>query len=241
MMVREMFTYLYNQFVVKQNQGHDNPNYFYFNSTAELVNQIKGNPSGTKISSDQRRLALEMLLNLESCAVRFKKPIGEDEVSTNNNFFIRKYCGPEYKKVSGKPGTITAGEIELELDYETFNELSQSKRVPTRSYLVNLAGSNVTARDLVIFIASQCYSLHKRSVGHIDYSYQNLRQILGKSTDVTKDEFNKSLKRSIKLLTERYRAIYEDDYFPAELVREKRGKVSLRIYRPRTVKNILCA
>ena len=241
MMAREIFDYLYNQFVVKQNQGHEVPNHFFFNSAAEFVNLVKGKPLGTKVSTDQRVQALEMLLNMESCVIRFKKPVGEDNVETGNNFFIKKYCGPAYSKIKETPGTVTNGEIEILLDFDTFNELSHSKRVPTRSYLVDLAGSNVTARDLVIFIASQCYSLHKRSSDYIDYCYSDLRQVLGKDVDTTKETFNKDLKRAVKLLTKRYEDIYEDDFFPAELISEGRGKLILRIHKPRVIKNILCA
>ncbi|OUS00274.1 hypothetical protein A9Q84_00040 [Halobacteriovorax marinus] len=241
MMAREIFDYFYNQFVVKQNQGHETPNHFFFSSAAEFVNLVKGKPLGTKVSTDQRTQALEMLLNMESCAIRFKKPVGEDEVRTNNNLFIRSYSGPAYAKLKETPGRVTNGEIEIELDFDTFNELSHSKRVPTRSYLVDLAGSNVTARDLVIFIASQCYSLHKRSTDYIDYCYSDLRQILGKDTGILKENFNKDLKRAVKLLTKRYEDLHQEDFFPAELISEGRGKIKLRIYRPRVIKNILCA
>ena len=64
MMAREIFDYFFNKFVVNLNHQIENPHRFYFSSTAEFVNLVKGNPSGTKVSTDQRVKALEMLLNM---------------------------------------------------------------------------------------------------------------------------------------------------------------------------------
>jgi len=241
MMAREIFEYFFNSFVVNLNQGKVSPNIFKFSSTAEFVNLVKGNPLGTKVSTDQRVLALEMLLNIESCAIRFKQTISEDETISNNNFFIREYRGPSHSKITSSPSTITSGEIEVELDNDTFHRLASSKRVPTKSYLVDLAGNSVTARDLIIFIASQCYSLVKRNIEYIDYGYFELNQILGKSESVKKKDFNKDLKRAVSLLTKNYQELFIYDFFPAELISQGRGNLYLRIYKPKSTKNILCA
>lgn len=241
MMAREIFDYFFNNFVVNHNQGKVNPNKFYFSSTAEFVNLVKGNPLGTKVSTDQRVLALEMLLNIESCAIRFKQTISSDETISNNNFFIREYRGPAHKKVAGSPSTVTNGQIEVELDYETFYKLASSKKVPTKSYLVDLAGSSVTARDLIIFIASQCYSLVKRNKAYIDYPYSDLNQILGKSEGTQIKDFNKDLKRALNVLSKNYEKLFPYDFFPAELISISRGNLQLRIHKPKSEKNILCA
>jgi hypothetical protein len=241
MLAREMFDYFFNEFVVASNQQKVAPNRFYFNSTAEFFNLIKGNPLGTKVSTPQRVATLEMLLNLESCAIRFKKKLNDDEVISNNNFFIREYRGPAHSKVAQKPSQTTRGEIEIELDFDTFKRLASSAKVPTKSYLVELAGSNVTARDLMIFIASQCYSLHKRNASHIDYDVRELSNVLGKNKDITIQRFNQDLKRALELLTKNYEGICPDDFFPAEIVRLHRACVYLRIYAPQNHRNILCA
>lgn len=241
MMAREIFDYFFNSFVVNLNQDKVNPNSFFFSSVAEFVNEVKGKPQGTKVSTDQRVLALEMLLNMESCTIRFKKPIGNNRGGTNNNLFIRRYSGPSHKKVAILPEDITDGHIKIELDFETFADLVESKKVPTKLYLVDLAGSSVMARDLIVFIASQCYSLVKRSKEYIDYEYKDLNQILGKGDDVTVEQFNKDLKRAVRLLQKNYEKKFPNDFFPAEVIQIRRGKVVLRIYKPQYHRNILCA
>lgn len=241
MMAREIFDYFFNNFVIHLNQEKETPNVFRFSSTAEFVNLVKGNPLGTKVSTDQRVLALEMLLNIESCAIRFKKTISEDETISNNNFFFREYRGPSHSKVEISPSIVTSGEIEVELDFDTFYKLASSKKVPTKTYLVELAGNSVTARDLIIFIASQCYSLVKRNIEYADFTYYELNQILGKTEKTKKKDFNKDLKRAVSLLTKNYEELFPLDFFPAELVSHCRGNLVLRIFKPKSSKNILCA
>lgn len=241
MMAREIFDYFFNNFVVNMNQQKENPHRFYFSSTAEFVNLVKGNELGTKVSTDQRVKALEMLLNMESCAIRFKQSLPEGECITNNNFFIKQYRGPAHKDLSHTPNGVTSGEIEIELDFETFMKLATSKRVPTRSYLVKLAGASVTARDLIILIASQCYSLHKRNAEFLDLNYSELKNILGKEDSHCFKEFSKDIKRAVELLKKNYEELFIYDFFPAEIVSRKRKELILRIYKPKQAKNIICA
>lgn len=241
MMAREIFDYFFNKFVINLNHKIENPHKFHFNSTAEFVNLVKGNPLGTKVSTDQRVKALEMLLNMESCAIRFKQAISENESISNNNFFIKEYRGPSHKDLAISPGIQTSGEIEIELDYDTFSKLATSKRVPTKTYLVQLAGGSVTARDLIILIASQCYSLYKRNIEYMDLKYTDLNGILGKDENLEYKDFSKDVKRAIELLKKNYEELFLYDVFPAEVISERRKDLTLRIYRPKECKNILCA
>jgi hypothetical protein len=124
------------------------------------------------------------------------------------------------------------------------NELETKLSLPEKPY--RLISSYpccgiLTARDLMIFIASQCYSLHKRNVSHINYDVRDLSNVLGKNKDISIKRFNQDLKRALELLTKNYQEKCQDDFFPAKIIRLHRSSVYLRIFTPQNHRNILCA
>ncbi|MCF8060462.1 MAG: hypothetical protein K9K67_14260 [Bacteriovoracaceae bacterium] len=232
MMARQMFDYFFNTFVDRVNRGVDHPEQFSFNSINEFLNVIKGNPKGKKLSGDQRLLAMEMLYNFLNCIICFKEDEGSAEGRQSNNLFFRDYIGPlpsDYSSKSIRHSAVTYGELRVTLDKETFMRLSGSKRVPTKTYLVELAGNSCMARDLIIFIASQCFSVKKRGVEFEDYSRESLMQVLGKDKTITFKEFNRELKKAINLLSRNFENLYPGEVFPAVLFSVKRGHPKLRI------------
>lgn len=241
MLAREMFDYFFNTFVDNSNNGVDQPNVLVFKSVAELFNAVKSNPQGTKVNTRQRLSTLEMLLNFESCAVRFKKEISENEIITRNTYFFSAYAGPAHPEVASRPMNITSGEIKVSLDFDIFDGLSKSKRVPVKNYLLELSGGNVMARDLIKNISRQIYRLVEHDLDLVELTYNELKQMSGKRDDYPVKEFNRDLKRAIKALKGNYEKIYPLDNFPVELVSEGRGRVNMLIKKPECPNNFLCS
>ncbi|MFG1594222.1 hypothetical protein [Halobacteriovorax sp. CON-3] len=238
-LAREMFEYFFNEYVTNLNNGVQEPSVFSFSSASELFNKVKGNCSGTRVSQDQRILILEMLLNFESCAIRFTKCLSENSVVSRNDLFFRSYKGPKHDKVKGMPSSTTSGEILIQLDDITFYKFSESTRVPTKSFIAKLAGANVMARDLSIVIARLCYSLVKRNTDYQVLGNTELRMYLGKPNECTVKKFNKDLKRAVELLKKNYETAFPFDEYPASLISPKRGELQLLVTKPSQPDNIL--
>lgn len=235
MMARQVFDFFFNAFVDRMNRGVENPEHFKFNSINEFLNIIKGNPQGTKLSGDQRLLAMEMLYNFLNCIICFREEEGSIDGRQSNYLFFRDYRGPLPKDCcdrSIRHSSVTYGEIEVTLDKETFSRLSGSKRVPTKTYLVELAGNSCMARDLIVFIASQCFSIKRRRVDFEDYTHRCLMQILGKDAELPLSRLNRDLKKAIDLLSTNFENLYPGETFPVDLYSVKRGQLRLRIFNP---------
>lgn len=242
-LAREIFEYFFNEYVKRYNNNEYDANKFTFQSIADFFNKVKGQEHGTKVSTPQRVLALEMLLAFESTCIRFKEDLDPENnyYKSTNKFFFDTYVGPDHPKIDQKPENISNGEVIIYLEEKIFNRLAESKKVPIQQYLLKLAGENVTARDLSQFISYQCNSLYRRGEEMIEIHSRDLRRMLGKEEYVGDKDFNKSLKRAMTLLIERYEIQNPEDTFPANLVSKGRGKVYLQIFIPKVVENILCA